>query len=697
MKLNLKIRKLLLKNWLFYFLFSLAIVIALIRISIPRHSIYNGSETNFVGIVKEIKYSNGNLNIVISTPEKIKATMYLNSVKELNYYKNNLKLGMKISISGTLNEPGENTVRNTFNYKKYLYYHDMFFTCKIDKLEIVETKVNFLYKVKNYVIDRINKFEDTKSYLLTFVIGDKSLMDNEELSGYRANGVTHLFAISGMHIGLFSGFLLFILKKIKLSENLSYICTVLFIWFYAFLTGFTPSVLRAGVLFTLLSFNKIFYLEIKSLNCLLFGGSILLFFYPFLLKDLGFLYSFITTFGLMYSSSMLKKHKILGTSLVAFLFSLPITINNFFEINFLSILINIIFVPLVSILIYPLCLLSFIFEFLEPIVSLSIALLTFLNRLFEKVNFLKLIIPKMNFIFIIVYYFCLLFLVNKKLKLCLFLLFLTLFVSNLVIKSHNSYFIEFLDVGQGDSALIRTPNNKNVILIDTGGMISYKTEEWRNKKPYYVSNNTISYLKSMGIKKITTMIFTHGDADHMGEAINLVENFKVEKVIFNCGKFNDLEKELIKVLDMKQIPYYSCINELNINDNKLYFLNKELYDNENDNSCVVYTEFNNHKFLFMGDAGVDVEEELIEKYNLQDIDVLKVGHHGSKTSTGKNFIDEINPKYSIISVGKNNRYGHPNSNVLDILKYSQIYRTDIDGSVMFEINKDKLEIETCTP
>ena len=183
----------------------------------------------------------------------------------------------------------------------------------------------------------------------------------------------------------------------------------------------------------------------------------------------------------------------------------------------------------------------------------------------------------------------------------------------------------------------------------------------------------------------------------MGEAINLVNNFKVEKVIFNCGKFNELEKELIKVLDKKKIPYYSCIKELNIDDNKMYFLNNKIYDNENDNSSVIYTELNNHKFLFMGDAGMEVEKDLLEKYNLKDIDVLKVGHHGSKTSSDKNFIDEINPKYSIISVGKNNRYGHPNNSVLDNLEDSKIYRTDKDGSIMFKIKNNKLEIETCTP
>ena len=183
----------------------------------------------------------------------------------------------------------------------------------------------------------------------------------------------------------------------------------------------------------------------------------------------------------------------------------------------------------------------------------------------------------------------------------------------------------------------------------------------------------------------------------MGEAINLVNNFKVDKVIFNCGEFNELEQDLIKVLNKKKITYYSCIKELNIDDNKLYFLNNKDYGNENDNSSVIYTELNNHKFLFMGDAGVEVEEDLIEKYNFQNIDVLKVGHHGSKTSSSKLFIDELTPKYSLISVGKNNRYGHPNENVLDNLKNSKMYRTDQDGSIMFKINNNKLEINTCPP
>ena len=99
----------------------------------------------------------------------------------------------------------------------------------------------------------------------------------------------------------------------------------------------------------------------------------------------------------------------------------------------------------------------------------------------------------------------------------------------------------------------------------------------------------------------------------------------------------------------------------------------------------------------MGDVGVEVEQDLIGKYNLQDIDVLKVGHHGSKTSSSKTFIDSINPKYSLISVGKKNRYAHPKESVLDTLKNSKIYRTDIDGSIEIKLNKNGYKIRTCPP
>ena len=99
----------------------------------------------------------------------------------------------------------------------------------------------------------------------------------------------------------------------------------------------------------------------------------------------------------------------------------------------------------------------------------------------------------------------------------------------------------------------------------------------------------------------------------------------------------------------------------------------------------------------MGDAGIEKEKDILNKYNLRDIDFLKVGHHGSNTSSSKEFIESINPKYSLLSVGKNNRYGHPKDSVLDILSNSKIYRTDINGSIKIQLNKNGYTIRTCSP
>ena len=151
------------------------------------------------------------------------------------------------------------------------------------------------------------------------------------------------------------------------------------------------------------------------------------------------------------------------------------------------------------------------------------------------------------------------------------------------------------------------------------------------------------------------------------------------------------------MLNKKKIKYYSCINELNIDKYKLEFLNTKEYDNENDNSNVVYFNYNNYKFLFMGDAGIAKEKDILDKYNLNDIDFFKVGHHGSNTSSGKYFIDSINSRYSIISVGANNLYGHPKEEVIDVLKSSKIYRTDLNGTIEIKLNKNGYKIRACPP
>lgn len=666
----IRLKTLLQYNYFYIILVILVLCLTFIRNSFYNESKFNGSETSFVGIVDEIKKSDDYYKITIKSKEKIIGSYY--SKEPLN-----ISLGDKITFKGTLSKPKNNTIPNTFNYRKYLYNHHVYYLVKIDNIKVISKTRSVKYKVKNYIVKRSEKFKHS-DYFKAFLIGDKSEMDDYSI--FQKNGVSHLFAISGMHLSLLSGIVLFVFKKSRFKEILACIFLILF----SMITNYSASIYRSLLLFIYIVLNKKLDLRISTVNVLLLVVCTLLIFNPLIIYDMGFLYSVSVSLGLILFNKYMKKNYFVNmflTSFIAFLFSLPITLYYNYEINLIQIINNVVIVPLVSIIIYPLTILTFIFSFLEPILNVLISILKFISTHLIMIN---IIVPKVSLIFYFIYYvFLFMFLKTNRNIFILLIIIYTLCIKAKPLIDFNTY-VYFLDVGQGDSSLIYSKHK--VILIDTGGNDNIK-----------VSDNTIKFLKSTGKSKINYLVLTHGDYDHMGEAINLVNNFKVEKVIFNCGEFNELEKDLIKVLDKKKIPYYSCIKELNIDDSKLYFLNSKYYGNENDNSSVIYTELDNHKFLFMGDAGVEVEEDLIEKYNLQDIDVLKVGHHGSKTSSSKKFIDEIEPKYSIISVGKNNRYGHPNNEVLNNIKDSKIYRTDLDGSIMFKIKNDKFKIETCSP
>lgn len=386
--------------------------------------------------------------------------------------------------------------------------------------------------------------------------------------------------------------------------------------------------------------------------------------------------------------------KLLKTSILSFLVSLPISLYNSFQMNLLSIIYNLIFVPYVNYIVFPLSIITFIFPFLLPLYELIITIFEKVTLGMNKITFSKLIFPKVSiFIYLLYYLIIIIILINvkKKKRKAFLILLIALIIHYVSPYFNNDIYVKIIDVGQGDSTLIHS--KKETILVDTGGKLNYGKE----LSPTIVSNITIPLLKSLGIRKINTIILTHGDADHMGDASYLIQNYKVENVIFNNGEFNKLEKDLIEILDAKNIPYYSCVQELVFNSNKLYFLNNKVYDNENDNSIVLYTELYNYKFLLMGDASIKVEEDIMNKYNLEDIEFLKVGHHGSNTSSSKKFIDYVNPKYSLISVGKNNRYDHPKKSVLDLLNNSKIYRTDLDGSIEIKLNRNSYKISTCQP
>ena len=685
-----KLRIILQSNY--FYLFLMLFVAILLYFNACDKSKYDINDDVIIGTITSYYIDNDKLVITIFGKEKVLCNYYFKDENNTFDY----ELGDKIKLFGKLKLPSNNSIFNGFNYREYLKYERINYIFDIDEIIKISNNKSIMYKLKNSIINIINK-SPNKDYLHTFLLGNNKYIDKEVMESYRINGISHLFSISGMHISLLSMIILKLLKNYKFKKEV----VILFLLIYMTLTDFLPSILRSGIFFILIYLNKKFNLNISMFKLMIILLFICVLIDPYIVYKIGFQYSYtisfyLITFNQLINKSKNKLYKLFIVSFISFIVSVPITINNFSQINVLSIFLNIFFVPIVSSIIFPLSLITFLFPFFNNLFTILINIFELLSITFSKIDNFIFIMSKISTLFIIIYYIIisitLYFLSKNKYKYIVSLMFIFVIHYNITI-FNKGLEITYIDVGQGDSIFIKFPNDKSNILIDTGGKVTYGNL----KNNYSVGKNIVDYLKSMGIRKLDYLIITHGDFDHMGDSLYLIDKFKVENVIFNCGEFNVLEKELIKVLDEKKIKYYSCIKELNIDNNKLYFLQTKKYDNENDNSNVIYTEFNGYKFMFMGDAGIEKEKDILDKYNLANIDVLKVGHHGSKTSSSKGFIDEIKPKYAIISVGKNNRYGHPNKEVLNNLDNSKIYRTDQDGSIMFKIKNNKLKIETCSP
>ena len=256
-------------------------------------------------------------------------------------------------------------------------------------------------------------------------------------------------------------------------------------------------------------------------------------------------------------------------------------------------------------------------------------------------------------------------------------------ISLLIPSGKNNYFsIHTIDVGQGDSILIQTPNSKN-ILIDGGD----------NNSHHIVSN----YLKNKKVKNIDYIIATHFDSDHIGGLDNIIDKFKVSRIYapnYKCS--TESYKNLINSCSNKNLDlqYLKQGDLINIEDNiNLTVLSPSYIQEENNlNSIVFKINYKNKSFLFTGDAEANNEINIINSYDMSDIDFIKIGHHGSSSSTTEEFIKEVSPDIAVISCGYKNQYGHPHKSTLDTLEKNNVltYRTDILGNIVFYSDGDTI-------
>ena len=487
-----KLKNLFVFNYQFIFLtiFILLYVFFNTKIRVYK-SQYKDTDTTITGQIRDYTINGDKLTLEIKGREMVKANYYFKNEREKEKIDKEICLGCTITFTGKNQAILNNTIPHTFNYKKYLTNQKIYRSYNMTDFKI-KADNNIFYQVKTYLYKRSAKLPNS-DYLKIFILGDKSLINSEDYSLFQQNGVAHLLAISGMHIGVLLKVLDLFFKRIKLVKKTIIISSILL--FYGFLTNFAASLMRAALFYILLSCQKIFHWRLSNFKLLLITAFLLLLWNPFYFYDVGFIYSFVITGGIILNNKYLKGNyvkQLLLISLISFSFSLPITINLNYEINLTSISANLIFVPFISLIVYPLALLTFLFSMLSPIFNLTISLLNQLNTFFGHLA-LMIIFPRLNVIFIFLYYIILLLVLAKPRRWGI--LFLLLIIIKLWPKFENSYQIYYLDVGQGDSAVIITPGQKDVLLIDTGGKVEIAKESWaKSSKTYYLSDNTLKFL-----------------------------------------------------------------------------------------------------------------------------------------------------------------------------------------------------------
>ena len=674
----LKLRNILLHNTIFIIILIITIYLTIIRIVFDKNYIVEDIKIPIVITINNY-YIDGNKLVIESN--NIRSTYYIKNYKEKLSLERKIKVGDKYKIYGEVSVPKNN----------YLKVKKINYLIKVSSLKKIKSTNNLLYIIKNIIIKRLNK----NPYLNTFLLGDKTYLSSDSIYSYQENGISHLFAISGMHITLLSSIIIKILKVIKVSENKRYFITSLLLIIYLLLVGISPSILRGVLFFILFSINNIYYFYIKSINLYILALSITLLINPFYIYDIGFIYSFSISLALLLSTNYLSNNNyfisLLKTSYISFMSSLPITLYNYCSINLLSIIYNLFFVPLISIIIFPLSLVVLFIPILIPIYNVFTYILEKISLFLVNITTFKFIFKRLNisiyiFLFIVIYILIIILNNYKKdyLK-YIFPVLIILYIFPTLISIPSLYMI---DVGQGDSLLLIDKNK--TILIDTGGLSKYE-EEWSKSTKEYsiVKSKTVPLLKSLGVKKINYLILTHGDFDHLGETLNLLKYYKVDTIVINSNYKNYLERKVINSHNNVVIGKEGY--EISLNNINLIQLNEDLKD-ENDSSQIYYVTYKDRIILLTGDASIKSEKLLLEKYDIGHIDILKVGHHGSNTSTSNELLESTTPSIALISCGLNNKFNHPNIETINKLNKYKInyYRTDLQGTI--RVNLDTLKV-----
>ena len=553
-----------------------------------------------------------------------------------------------------------NVLESGFDFKSYLFSKSVDHQISYEKIEVVfNFPLSFYFMKKNFLDGIKNPIYQN---FLSGILFSTMNYDLKETFLVKDLQIITLFSQTGIYLN----FILYGLKKIfelKFDEKRAYIYSFLLFLPFLFINIIRFTTIKV-ITFYIFNFINKFYFNKKfnRVEIISLVGSFFIVISSRIIFQAGFYISFLIYFYLYLTSSKFYEFKPIekkfATQILLTLIIIPFNISFNNSFNFLSIIFMMILLPFSKVM-FIISLLTFLFlpsEIIEWLIDINYRIIYSFDSL--KIN---IFVPKFNELTMIIYYlllslFLYFFEINYKKRYeqiaLVFLFSASIYI--LPIENSFSYQVSFINVGQGDSTLIRDRNK--TYLIDTGGL-TYTD---------LATNNLIPFLKKNRIYSLDAVIITHYDFDHYGALESLKENFNI-KDIYDYNNFDNFKEK----------------NDLNIKNLNDYY---DVWTDENDRSLVLYLNLNEEYFLFMGDASKTIEKKIIDEYKSLTVDYLKVSHHGSSSASSLDFLKFINPKEAIILAGKNNFYGHPNKEVLDNLNKCniKIRRTDLEGTITYK-------------
>lgn len=677
--------------------------------------------------------------------------------------------GDALTLHGTLRSPSSARNFGGFDYRSFLRLHHTHWLLSakgVDQAQVEPAAAHIsviqLLRWNDELRDALSRRIDlifpatSAGFMKSMLIGLTDDLDPERFQQFSELGLTHILAISGLNIAVFLGVCMWIMRRFKLAKETYLLICLWLLPLYILLTGASPSIVRAGLMSMIALYAARRGLLKDVLHIMAIVAWFMLLWNPYYLLDVSFQLSFLVTLGLItgvqrvndlfvpwISSPILRNTA--SITLVSQMVSFPVSIYYFNQFSLLSWLANAVLVPVISLLVFPAGLLALVVGILNVPAGKSIGLLiSWVNEAIfwstdklQHLDLFKMVWPTPSLAWIFFYYGILLLiywlwlrlsqaaspdqpiiLVNvkgvKKIDLPLWLIcaigcfLLLLWMGYSPERFNRSGLVQFIDVGQGDAILIRTPYGRH-ILVDGGGTLTFRKpgEAWRNRKdPFEVGQKLlVPLLKKRGVHQLDLVVLTHEDADHSGGLQAVVEQIPIKQFLFNGTlKPGPGIEKLFETLLTRKVPLLPA----NVSDwiqidpftrlQVLYPLERdhqllEIVKEQNAQSVVFLLEMQGTRWLFTGDmekASEAIVLDYLKKQKDRDkIDVLKIAHHGSKTSTTTEWLEYWKPSLAVISVGAMNSYGHPAPDVVKRLEenHVQVLRTDQMGEVQLEVRK----------